>query len=213
LENLYRRRITDSWKEAFKSKSFKIKAAIIACFHLIIVFIFPYFFNAIQNRKGTVLNDPVLNWITPVNLSVLVFGVIWFMAIYMFVRFANHPRLLLLFFCCYALMFIIRFFTISLMPLEPPVGIIALADPLTDFFYGGRFISKDLFFSGHTATMMIMFLCFRKRIDKIIGLTATIVVGIAVIVQHVHYTFDVFSAPFFAYVIYLMGRKLILEMD
>jgi hypothetical protein len=33
-------------------------------------------------------------------------------------------------------------------------------------------------------------------------------VGILLIIQHVHYTIDVLAAPLFAYVMYLLGSKI-----
>lgn len=79
---------------------------------------------------------------------------------------------------------------------------------LTSIFYGGtgKFITKDLFFSGHTSIQFLIFLCFRNKIDKIVALAASVAVACLVLIQHVHYTVDVLAAFVFTYIIYRMGK-------
>jgi hypothetical protein len=79
-----------------------------------------------------------------------------------------------------------------------------LIDPITGIFYGNAVITKDLFYSGHTSTMVLVLLCLEKRIDKIVASIALIVVMILLLVQHIHYTIDVVAAPVFVYIIYLI---------
>jgi membrane-associated phospholipid phosphatase len=82
---------------------------------------------------------------------------------------------------------------------------ILLNDPFVQFFGSGDVLTKDLFFSGHTATLFLLFLISEKKYLKIIFLLCTILVGIAVLLQHVHYTIDVLAAPFFAYASYKLA--------
>jgi membrane-associated phospholipid phosphatase len=94
------------------------------------------------------------------------------------------------------------------LPLDPPVNMIILNDPLVEFFGTGQTLTKDLFFSGHTATLLILYLVSEKKIYKIIFLVITILVAIAVLLQHVHYTIDVFAALFFSYACYKLMLKI-----
>ena len=94
-----------------------------------------------------------------------------------------------------------RFMSISLVPLMPPAGLIPLHDPLTGIFYGEANITKDLFFSGHTASITIMLLCLQKRGDRFVALVALICVASLLLVQHIHYSIDVLFAPAAVYVI------------
>ena len=107
------------------------------------------------------------------------------------------------------LLCISRMITITLIPLNPPIGLIPLKDPISSLFYGGTgvFITKDLFYSGHTSTQFLIFLCLTKRSDKIIAFIATITVGILVLIQHVHYTIDVLAAFVFTYVVIYLERR------
>lgn len=66
-------------------------------------------------------------------------------------------------------------------------------------FGKGEILTKDLFFSGHTGTLFLLFLLVENKYLKTIFLAATILVGSAVLLQHVHYSVDVFVAPFVAY--------------
>ncbi len=43
-------------------------------------------------------------------------------------------------------------------------NMIILNDPLVEFFGTGQTLTKDLFFSGHTATLLILFLVSEKKI-------------------------------------------------
>src|SRR5690349_14444397 len=100
--------------------------------------------------------------------------------------------------------------TITLVPLDPPVGIIHLKDPLTSLTYGGRqlFITKDLFFSGHTSNLFMIYLCLQKKRDKQFALLATIVIATLVLVQHIHYSIDVIVAFIFTYALVKSSEKL-----
>ena len=105
---------------------------------------------------------------------------------------------------------ILRVLAISLIPLDPPKGLIVLTDPLTGVFYGQSTITKDLFFSGHTSILFLTILCLEKKNDKIIASIATLIVACLLLVQHVHYTIDIIAAPIiiypvFRFVKYLLG--------
>jgi hypothetical protein len=97
---------------------------------------------------------------------------------------------------------LVRMACIGLVSLNPPAGLIPLMDPITNQFYGQRYITHDLFFSGHTTTVFLIFLCLKKKTDRIYALFASIALGFLLLVQHVHYTVDVLAAPLFTYGVY-----------
>jgi len=69
--------------------------------------------------------------------------------------------------------------------------------------------SNDLFFSGHTGLPFLGYLIFRKK-HKGIGyfmLASSIILGITVLLMHVHYSIDVFAAFFITYGIYRFGER------
>ena len=103
-----------------------------------------------------------------------------------------------------------RILTISIIPLEPPTGLIILKDPLTSLSYGGKgiFITKDLFFSGHTSNLFMFYLCLQKKRDKQFALFTSLLVGSLVLVQHVHYSIDVIGAIIFTYLLVKYSKHL-----
>jgi hypothetical protein len=104
---------------------------------------------------------------------------------------------------------IARFITITLVPLDPPAGLVQLNDPVNEIFYGHIMVVKDLFFSGHTASLMLIFLSLEKRADKIIALCAMLIVMALLLIQHIHYTIDVLAAPLIVYVLFNFTRYLL----
>lgn len=198
------------WSELWKNPSFKKKTIVYSSLLVAILVILPFFFSAIEKRNGIQLNDPILQLIPAVDVSLATFLVIWSMTIFLWVRMLQNPSLFLVTLCSMVILFLSRLISISLLPLDPPVGLIPLKDPIVNLFYGGTnvFITKDLFYSGHTSTQFLFFLCLHKRRDKLIALAASLVVATLVLVQHVHYTIDVVFAFVFTWPIYLIGKRL-----
>ena len=202
---------TLSWKEAVRTKGFILKLVIVAIIFAAILFVFPFFFQHIEKRNGMQLQDIIVYNIHPVDLSVPIFICIWGITFIIAIRCFKNPTMFLTGMYGFIVLTLTRMLTITLVPLNPPHGLIPLVDPISNFFYGKTdFITKDLFFSGHTSSQFLFFLCLQKRNDKILALLSTCVVGTCVLFQHVHYTIDVLAAIPLTYLCFLLGRRLAL---
>ena len=167
----------------------------------------PYFFQAIERREGILINDWLLAILPAYDVSIPIFTLIWGTTILLLIRAMQNPAICITFLWSYILVQLLRLITIALVPLEAPRGLIELVDPISNQFYGGEFLTKDLFYSGHMATSFLMFLCFVKKNDRAVSLCATIVLGVLLLIQHVHYTLDVLAAPIFSYIIWRLVEK------
>jgi hypothetical protein len=196
------------FREIFRNNKFKIEFFITITLLVLILVTLSNFLNFIERRNGVILNDPVLNLFDPVDLTWLTFGLIYVSLIAAIVFFSKKPQLLLLAFQSYILMIILRMIAMHLVSLNPPEKMIPLNDPLVEFFGTGQLLTKDLFFSGHTATLFLLFLLADLKSLKIFFLISTITLAISVLLQHVHYSIDVLAAPFFAYGSFKLIEKL-----
>jgi hypothetical protein len=197
------------WNEAVKDVSFRQKLFIGSGLVLCILISFPFFFQYIELREGTALKDLLLEQLTAKDVSIPIFGIIWTTTLLFFRRSVQYPMLFLTFMYGFVLLSVSRFISISLVPLNPPHGLIPLVDPISNAFYGKSFITKDLFYSGHTSTQCLFFLCFHRKYDRLIALFCTIAIGFLVLVQHVHYTIDVIAAPVFTFICFIIAKKIV----
>lgn len=200
-----------SWKEFLKSKKNKTELVVTLILLAVVLASLANFLNFVEARQGVVLPDPILNLFNPIDLTWLIFALIYLSLIAAIAALINNPKQLMFAIQLYILMVVLRIIAMYLMPLEPPLKMITLNDPLVEFFGTGQTLTKDLFFSGHTATLFILFLVSEKKVFKIIFLLSTIAVAITVLLQHVHYTIDVFAAIFFTYACYKLIIKLRLK--
>jgi hypothetical protein len=200
--------LKDNWKAIWNSHYKRWQLLIGIVVMAVIIYILPIFFAHIQKRKGAVLNDWLLARIPPHNVSVFIFAIIWGMALLILIRAINHPSIIIIY--CWTLIFVclVRFVTLSVVALDPPAAMVPLVDPLNSALYRNADITKDLFFSGHTATMVMIYLCLQKRTDKLIALIAAFAVAGLLLVQHIHYTIDVLAAPVVVYPCYRLSRWL-----
>lgn len=137
---------------------------------------------------------PLAEWAVDIHLgvsTVLIFAVLsllWF--------FPRHIPFALL---SLALLIFTRaiFINMTYIGIYPDASPIS-GSPIT---FGG-----DLFFSGHVAIPFLFALIFwKKEILRYIFIGASIFLGVATLFSHVHYSIDVFAAPFIAYGVYIVA--------
>jgi hypothetical protein len=143
------------------------------------------------------------------DVSLAVFLFIWGAALLAIIRCIKNPQILLLLLWSYLLVSVSRILCIWLFPLGSPPNLIPLVDPLTNFFYGKQYITKDLFFSGHVSSVFIIFLGLRKKGDKIFILLLVLCIAVLLLVQHVHYTIDILAAPIASYICYRLSKTIV----
>jgi hypothetical protein len=160
---------------------------------------FTRFLNYVELRAGFTFRDPLLNLFTPVDLTWVIFGLIYAGLIIAIFFFIKDPHLLLAALQSYLVLVLFRTAAMYLLPLNPPPDMIPLNDPFVQIFGSGKILTKDLFFSGHAATLFLLFMVANKKILRVIFLSFAVIVGFSVLLQHVHYSIDVFTAPFFSY--------------
>ncbi len=197
------------WKDNLQSSDYRRKLVIGLILISFILISLPFFYQAIEQRNGIKFNDYLLEWLPAYNLSLPIFITIWSMTLLTFSRFKKDPNIFLTFLWGFILINLSRFVSIGLIPLNAPSNLIPIQDPISNLFYGPKFITKDLFFSGHTSAMFLMFLCLKKRTDKILALLATLIMCVGLLIQHVHYTIDVLLAPLITYFIWIAAKKIV----
>lgn len=192
-----------TWNSAIHNKNFVVQIVVTSVALLIILFYLPtYFHTVIDPRPGWQLQDPVQNLFAPRDFSVLIFSLIYVSLLIVLWGLIKKPYQIALALGSYLVITITRIITMYLFTLEPPVGIIVLQDPFVDqIAYGGSQFTKDLFFSGHVATLTLLALVEQRPLVKKMVWASTILVGGLLILQRVHYTVDVLAAPIITYLI------------
>jgi membrane-associated phospholipid phosphatase len=202
-----------TWKDFFSSHQNRIEFITSILLLVIVLFTLTNFLNYVESRNGFSFNDPILSLFEPIDLTWLTFTLIYGSLIAAIVNLISKPDKLLFTIQFYTLMVVVRIISMWLLPLNPPEKMIILNDPFVEFFGTGKTLTKDLFFSGHTATLFILFLTADDRLFKRIFLVSTIMVAISVLMQHVHYSIDVFAAIFFTYTCFQILKSLKLLID
>ncbi len=187
------------WKSSFADKKFRIELLVTAIFTVILFYFVPEFLDFVESRPGAVLPDPILNLFSPINVAWLTFLIIYLSVIIGLSSFAREPKQIIFAAQAYGLLIVFRVIAMYITPFAAPEKILPLDDPFIQLISSGGVLTKDLFFSGHTATLFLIFLVEKKLKLKIVFMTLTVAVAVCVLIQHVHYSIDVFAAPFFAY--------------
>ncbi len=153
----------------------------------------------VELRPGVLLPDPVLAAVPARDVTWITFGLVYVGIITTVIVLLPYPRRLVAGAQAYAVMVLFRMAVMSVTPLEAPPGMIALRDPLVEIIGTGEVLTRDLFFSGHTATLALLTLLAPGRALRRFFVVGTALVAVCVLWQHVHYTVDVLVAPFFAF--------------
>ena len=189
----------DTWQDTFGKRRYAYEGLLTLVVLLASVYICREVIHHAHTRPGVRLDDPILNLIGPISVRWPVFIVLWSSLLVAFWSLLKTPRRLLMYLQAMAVLLLLRAAALYLVPLEPLPDIIPLADPLATLRSdSGALIVNDLFFSGHTSSLFLLFLVIEGRKLGAFLLAATLFVGFGVLLHHVHYSGDVFAAPFFA---------------
>lgn len=180
------------WADFIRSRAGRFELIWTLLALVITLIVMTRFLNFVEGRPGAVIDDPILELFAPVDLTWLIFLVIY-AGLAAGVALLE-PRQLVFGMQLYTLVVLTRMVAMYLVPLEPPAQMILLRDPLVEFFGDGRILTRDLFFSGHTATLFVLFLASERRRIRFAFLLLTAIVATALLMQHVHYTIDVVVA-------------------
>lgn len=198
----------DDWHAAFENRRFRNVFMVSVILLAVVLFLLAAFLEYAESRDGTTIRDPILGFFTAIDFTWLIFAVIYASLFTAIISLVPHPPDLLFAVQLYMLMVISRIAAMYLLPLEPPQGMIVLQDPFIGFFGVESGLTKDLFFSGHTASILIFYFTARNRMLKTFFLVLTIIIAVLVILQKVHYTVDIYAAVFFTTASYFFLKKI-----
>jgi hypothetical protein len=195
--------IPEVWKKLLGAKDARTRFALSFAVFAVTYLTYFHFLKVWEIRPGSRPNDVILALFQPRDFSqpicILEYGGV----LAVLVSLIPRPEELGKGFQKFALMTVLRTFCIYFVPLEPPSDMVQLADPVTSFaLKGDVFVTKDLFFSGHTATLVLLGLIAPNRALRYGCFAAATVVGVLILWQHVHYTMDVLVAPVASYASY-----------
>ncbi len=203
----------DQLKEFSKSPRNLLLLILSFAFTVVCLSLTAKFICGVENRPGFAFDDPILALFKPKDVTWIVFFILYSSVVFSFFFLFRIPKLLTLGFFGYGLLILLRIAGMYLLPLDPPKSTIPLHDPLIEYFGTTITLTKDLFFSGHSSLMFFLFFLMPdQRLKPILFIGALIVSG-GIIIQHVHYSIDVFVAPFMAYSSYSVARWILSKLE
>ena len=200
-----------SWLVAWARPGFRRRLSLIVLLLLGLLLVVPGFYHFIQSRPGRLLTDPLLASLPVHDVSALTFTLIYGSIAATLVFLLPRPQLLLRALWAYYFLQLLRMLTLWLLPLDPPAAMVVLHDPVMDHLFRvtTQHIVRDLFFSGHTATMALLVLAVRSSRWRWVLALMTAAVGTLVLIQRVHYSYDVLAAPLFTGLAYWLAEQVV----
>lgn len=205
---LHLRKLVHHWKVLLRDKAFVASLLVGLAVFLSALFVIEVVGTFKDSFNFPSVGDSFLNLLPVLNLDFLfIWGfylVVFLVVTYpIFFKPETTPFVLKTF----GLLLLVRSCFNLLTDVGPPDGFhfedIALNNPLRDLTF-----RNDLFFSGHTSVPFLAFLIFKNTIFRWFMLFASIVLASTVLFMHVHYSIDVFAAPFIAYGVYVLSGNI-----
>lgn len=192
-------------KMFWSDKLFVLSTAIGFLFFIGSLFVNYYALLYATKKAGNATADILLQNIPVINTDIIFSEGSLLFVIFIVVLFFLDPKKIPFTLKSIALFICIRSVFVIMTHLAP------FPDHITTDLDKFRYISSgaDLFFSGHTGLPFLMALLYWKNKHlRLVFLLSSAVAAIAVILGHLHYTIDVFSAFFITYGIYHISQRI-----
>jgi hypothetical protein len=194
------------WKSALSDRNFLLKLLITPGFFLVYSSITQKLGNYVEMRKGILLDDKLLEIIPSFDFSISIFILLYSSLSIVILTHLHKPKIILRIIEMHFLVAIVRQICILCVALEPPTGIIVLRDVFLEntVYPRNSPLTKDLFFSGHVASIWLYSLCSENKMIKYYLGFATLLMSFMILSMKVHYSYDVYGAFFFTTIIYFL---------
>lgn len=161
------------------------------------------------------VGDLILDHLPTFNLSAIyIFGILLTEIVFFVYPLFFKPELAPFTAKTVAIFYIIRSFFIILTHLGAPENFFQLPQFEEQTYIGRFFFLNDLFFSGHTGFPYLGALLFwQNKPLRIFLLLMSFAQAATVLLMHIHYSIDVFSAYFITYSIYVVSDKVFNELN
>lgn len=167
-------------------------------------------YKYVDNRvDGTHVGDLLLDNLPVINLDFFIVQGALISTLLVLFFFLLNPNYLPFSLKAVSLFILIRSFFISLTHLGVNLNQITLNTnsfgfDIYEFLYYGK---NDFFFSGHVgASFLFALLFWKKKFWRNLFLVISVIFGISMILAHMHYSIDIFAAPFIVFSIYSASR-------
>lgn len=184
-------------------------------FFLVALVVQHFAYNYVDNGiVGTHVGDLFLDNVPAVNVDYLIVEGALIMTVVVLWLLILRPQYVLFSLKTLALFIIIRSFFISLTHLGTNLHQITLDTNSIGFsIYNFLYLAKnDFFFSGHVGAPFMFGLIFWKDASlRYFFFAVSFVLGATMILAHMHYSIDIFAAPFITYGIFVISKKLFLS--
>jgi hypothetical protein len=206
----YLKSILEGWKEELKSRTFRLKLLLVPGLFFVYSAITQPLGNYVQLRKGIQLQDRLLYLFPSFDFSPQIFTLLYVSLSLIILTHLNKPKIIVRVLEMHLFVAVVRQACILMVALEPPAGLIVLRDVFLEntVYPHNSPLTKDLFFSGHVASIWIYFLCAEKKYIKIYLGLATIMMSFMVLSMRVHYTYDVYGALIITSIIYFAPARI-----
>ncbi len=197
------------WRTSLLDKTFRWKLLIVPGLFFIYSAITQHLSNYIESRKGVQLSDKLLTFFPSYDFSTFIFILLYSSLLVLIITHLHRPKVILRLIEMHFLVAVVRQICILMIALEPPAGIIVLRDVFLEntVYPHNTPLTKDLFFSGHVASVWIYFLCAQHRYLKTSFFIGTFIMSFMILSMRVHYTYDVLGALFFTTLIYFAPTR------
>lgn len=192
----------DAWKKEILDHKYLLLLSILFLF---VSLILEYFSgNYVTKVVGVSAPDLILDNIPTFDLDgIFIYGGALTVALFLLYPFFFRVKELHKAISQFSLLVLMRDAFITFTHLHTPAGALQFTIP---GWFSYFVFHNDLFFSGHTAIPFLGFLLYKGSKIRYLFLAISIIMAIVVLLMHIHYSIDVFSAFFITYGTFKMGE-------